>query len=100
MSRALGRTPTVLRLYVAGNAPNSVTAITNLRALLAAVPADQLHLEIVDVLDHPDRAARDGVLVTPTALRVLPTPERRVIGSLENHEVVRAALGLLAGADE
>ncbi len=83
-----------VRLYVAGESPNSVTAMSNLRALLKELPRGEAKLEIIDVLEEPERALRDGVLVTPTMVRVAPPPERRVIGDLRERIVVSSLLGL------
>jgi circadian clock protein KaiB len=76
-----------VRLYVAGDGPNSVRAMARLRSYLDGHPKNEVKLEIVDVLDEPERALRDGVLVTPTTVRVAPSPERRIVG-------VKSALGL------
>jgi circadian clock protein KaiB len=83
-----------LRLYVAGDSPNSATAKTTLQALLKSVPGAGATLEIIDVLRDPERALRDGVLVTPTTVRLVPAPERRLIGDLRDHRAVMAFLGL------
>jgi circadian clock protein KaiB len=88
-----GRTLRV-RLYVAGGAPNSVMARENLHAVLLAFPDVQPELEIVDVLRDPDRALRDGIVVTPMLVKVAPLPERRVLGNLRDRAVVVRALGL------
>ena len=72
-----------LRLYVAGNAPNSVTAITNAQAICKAHFAGY-KLEIVDMLKHPSRALADGIIVTPTLLKLSPLPIHRVIGNLSD----------------
>ncbi len=82
-----------LRLYVAGNAPNSVAAKQNLRALLEEL-GRKADLEVVDVLSDPRRGLRDGILVTPTLIKVTPAPEARVLGSLRDRTVLLAALGL------
>jgi circadian clock protein KaiB len=87
-----------VRLYVAGDSPNSVNAARNLRALLAQHPSLEANLEIVDVLKAPEVALRDGVLVTPMLVKLAPLPERRVCGSLKDTEALMAALGL-TGAD-
>jgi len=83
-----------LRLYVAGDAPNSLLARRNLRALLAAHCEGAYELDVVDCLREPERALRDGVLVTPTLLRLAPPPPRTVVGSLAQTDRVLAALGL------
>ena len=76
----------VLRLYVAGNAPNSARAISNAQALCDAHFPSRYELEIVDLLDHPQQALNDGVIVTPTLIRLLPLPTQKVVGTLSNAE--------------
>jgi circadian clock protein KaiB len=83
----------VLRLYVAGNAPNSVRAISNARAVCEAHFATDYELEIVDLLEHPQRALSDGVIVTPTLIRLLPLPVQRVVGTLNDAERLLLVLG-------
>ncbi len=92
--------PIRLRLYLAGDAPNSSIASANLRAALAALPQLRVDLEIIDVLQDPDRALRDGILVTPMLVKLAPFPERRVLGNLRDPAVLRRALGLDQAPDE
>lgn len=82
-----------LRLYVAGSAPNSVRAIANAKAICGEHFAARHHLEIVDLLEHPSRALDDGVIVTPTLLKLMPLPIQRVIGNLSDTDQVLLALG-------
>ena len=81
-----------LRLYVAGRAPNSVRAIANATAICEAHFADAYKLEIVDLLDSPEQAAADGIIVTPTLLTLKPRPTERIIGNLSDTEQVLLAL--------
>jgi circadian clock protein KaiB len=74
----------LLRLYVAGNAPNSVRAIANVKAICEAHYAAGHELEIVDMLRHPKRAIADQIVVTPTLLKLSPLPARRAIGDLSD----------------
>ncbi len=83
-----------LRLYKAGNAPNSVRAVANALALCEQQKMYAFQLEIIDVLETPGRALQDGVLVTPTLLRISPHPVVRVIGDLSEQTSVIAALNL------
>ena len=92
-----GREPLSLRLYVAGQAPNSAAAINNLGILFpggesSGQPVD---IEIVDLLKEPLRGLADGVLLSPTLVRLAPLPVRRVVGNLSNHGAVLLALGIL-----
>jgi circadian clock protein KaiB len=82
-----------LRLYVAGESPNSVAAKQNIHALLEEL-GRKADLEVVDVLTDPKRGLRDGILITPTLIRVAPAPEARAFGSLRDRTVLLAALGL------
>ncbi len=82
-----------LRLYVAGNAPNSVHAIANAKALCSEHRGSAYALEIVDLMTHPLRALTDGIVVTPTLLRLSPPPLLRIIGTLSDKDELLAALG-------
>jgi circadian clock protein KaiB len=86
------RATLLLRLYVAGNAPNSSRAIANAKAICEAHFASGHEIEIVDLLDHPKRALADGIIVTPTLIRLLPLPVQRVIGNLSDTDQVLLAL--------
>jgi circadian clock protein KaiB len=83
----------VLRLYVAGEAPNSLRAIVNARAMCGEHFAAGFDLEIVDLLVDPQRALADGIIVTPTLLKLSPAPAQRVIGNLNDTNQVLLALG-------
>ena len=87
-------TVVVLRLYVAGGAPNSMQAIANLEAICAEYLKDGHRLEVVDVLQNPRRAMAEGVLVTPSLNKLSPQPAAQVIGNLSDKTRVLLALGL------
>lgn len=89
-----GTTVVVMRLYVAGRAPNSIKAIANLEAICRQHFKDGYKLEIVDVCEHPRRALDDGILVTPILAKLAPAPGANVIGNLGDTNSVLAALGL------
>jgi circadian clock protein KaiB len=81
-----------LRLYVAGNAPNSLRAIANAKAICEEYLTSRYDLEIVDLLKYPKRALADGIIVTPTLLRLRPLPVQRVIGNLSDTNQVLLTL--------
>jgi circadian clock protein KaiB len=80
--------PLQLRLYVAGQAPNSLRAIANIKAICAEHYPSMHGLEIVDLLEHPHRGLADGIIVTPTLLRLGPRRALRIIGNLAATEQV------------
>lgn len=84
----------ILRLYVAGQAPNSTRALDNLQRLLDDGFDGELELEVVDVFDEPGRAADDNIIVTPTLIRRRPEPQVRIVGNLgDRRRVAGAVLG-------
>ncbi len=78
---------------MAGNAPNSRQAVANTRAVCDEHFSAGHELEIVDLLEHPERALADGIIVTPTLLKLSPLPAQRMIGSLSDKNQVLLTLG-------
>lgn len=88
-------------LFVTGFTSRSLAAATNLRKVCEArLGADGYALEIVDVLDHPDRADDSRIIATPTVIRLSPAPRRRIIGDLSAPDQVARALELPATRKE
>lgn len=83
-----------LRLFVAGDSPDSAAAIANLEALFPKSGGCRIEIEIVDVQREPARAARDGILVTPMLLKISPPPACRILGNLKNREALLHLLGI------
>ncbi len=84
----------ILRLYVAGQTPKSLTAFANLKRICEEHLAGQYRIEIVDLLENPQLAAGDQILAIPTLVRQLPPPVRKIIGDLSNTERVLVGLDL------
>jgi circadian clock protein KaiB len=84
----------VFRLYLAGGAPNSVRALSNLYAICHKHFPESHRIEVIDVLKEPLRALAEAILVTPTVVKVAPAPEQQIIGNLSEEEEVLRALGL------
>jgi circadian clock protein KaiB len=83
-----------LRLFVAGGSPDSTIAIANLGALFPDGKGEAVEIEIVDVQRDPARAARDGIMLTPTLLKLSPSPACRILGNLKNRDALLRLLGL------
>ena len=82
------------RLYVAGDAQNSAQAIANLTTLCREHLPDRHEIEVVDVFEEPKRALADGILMTPTLVKLGPMPVRRIVGNLSQIVPVMQVLGL------
>lgn len=85
----------LLKLYVTGHTSRSLAAISNLRDLCQNEFADKFRLEIIDVLDNPEVAEQEKILATPTLVKTLPPPIRRLIGDLSNLEAVLRGLDVV-----
>lgn len=81
-----------LRLYVTGVTGRSREAIDNLKRICAGELGGRYTLEVIDVLEHPDLAEDAKILATPTLIKSLPPPLRKIIGDLSNTERVLQGL--------
>ena len=83
----------VLRLYVTGRSPRSERAIANLKTLCEEELQDYT-LDIIDVLERPQLAENEKIMATPTLIKELPLPLRRIIGDLSAKDQVLVGLDL------
>ena len=85
-----------LRLYVAGQTPRSLAALSNLQRLCESHLAGRYTIEVIDLLQNPKLAAGDQILAVPTLVRKLPEPIKKIIGNLSDEGKVLVGLDLLA----
>ena len=83
-----------LRLYVTGRTQRSQLAIENLRSICREDLGGKYQAEVIDVLEHPNLAEDEKIMATPTLIKALPPPLRRIIGDLSNKEKVLLGLDL------
>ena len=89
-----------LRLFITGSTPQSTRAIENMRKICEENLAGRYDLEIVDVYENPDATRDLQIIATPTLVKLLPEPLRRIIGDLSNRERVLAGLDIVAAHDK
>ena len=89
----------ILKLYVTGQTARTRTAIENLERLCREELAGEYELQVIDVLENPQLAEDDRVLATPTLIKQLPPPLRRVIGDLSDKEKVLFGLDVRSKGD-
>ncbi len=82
----------LIKLYVTGETPRALAAIRNLRRICEQELDGRYELEVIDVLERPQLAEDEKILATPTVVKELPVPIRRIIGDLSDTE--RVLLGL------
>lgn len=82
----------LLKLYVTGGNSRAQQAIANLQRICEQELQGKYELEIIDVLENPQLAEDARILATPTLIKKLPLPLRRVIGDLSDKEKVLLGL--------
>jgi len=86
----------MLRLYVTGETPRSKRAIENLKAICETELKGEYQLAVIDVLEQPQLAEDEKILATPTLIKEIPPPARRIIGDLSRKEQLLIGLDLRA----
>ena len=81
-----------LRLFITGYTTHSRRAIDNLREICERELRDMYEIEVIDVLEHPQMAESEKIMATPTLVKRLPEPVRKIIGDLSDREKVLLGL--------
>ena len=76
----------VLRLYVTGMTTKSIRAIANVRKICNEHLAGSYELEVIDIYQQPKLAAGEQIIATPTLIKKLPLPLRKLIGDMSDTE--------------
>ena len=92
LSRQPGVVRYVLSLFVAGSTPKSLRAIQSIQALCEERLHGCYELKVIDIYQHPEQVKPEQIVVTPTLIKELPLPLRKLIGDLSNRD--RLLLGL------
>ncbi|MGC9527650.1 MAG: circadian clock KaiB family protein [Limnospira sp.] len=90
----------LLKLYITGNTLKSQRAIANLIRICDQELTDQYELKIIDVLEQPELAENEKILVTPTLIKQLPQPIQRIIGDMSNTDKVLLGLDLVSPEED
>ena len=94
VSKLLASEKLVLQLFVSGMSPKSMEAIENIRKLCDEHLNETFELEIVDIYKHPEVAAEQHIVFSPSLIKHLPLPKKTLIGNLSDTEKVIKALGI------
>jgi circadian clock protein KaiB len=87
--------PYVLLLFVTGSTPKSLRAIRNIRALCEERLQGRYELKVIDIYQHPEQVTPEQVVVTPTLIKKLPLPLRKLIGDLSNKDRLLTGLNIV-----
>jgi circadian clock protein KaiB len=84
-----------LRLFVSGHSLATERTLATLHQLLERSVSHPYTLKVIDVLKHPEQAEVDQISATPTLIKVWPKPIRRIVGELNDVDMILRLLGTL-----
>jgi circadian clock protein KaiB len=84
----------LLKLFITGETPRSQRAIANLKRLCKEELKGQCEMLVIDTLERPQMAEEENILATPTLIKQVPPPRRRIIGDLSDVDKVMHGLDL------
>ncbi len=84
----------VFHLYFAGRTPRSNLAIRNLQEICNERLYRRCKIKLIDLYKNPGLGKSEQIVATPTLIKKLPLPERRMIGDLSDEDRVFSALEL------
>lgn len=90
----------ILHLYISGNTKRSNNAILNLKKVCDEYLKGRYELEVIDIYQQPSLARQDQILATPTLVKHLPLPVRKVIGDLSEIERILVGLDIIQNKDK
>ncbi len=84
----------ILRLYIAGQTPKSIAALTNLSKICEAQLRGKYEIQVIDLARKPELARENQIFAIPTLVRQMPEPIRKIIGDLSDKQRVLLGLAL------
>jgi circadian clock protein KaiB len=85
----------LLRLFVTGMTPRSTEAIARIKAICEEYLEGRYKLEVVDIYQQPVAARSEQIIATPTLIKKLPLPLRRLVGDLSDTRRVLVGLNIV-----
>jgi circadian clock protein KaiB len=83
-----------LQLFVTGHTVRSLKAVNNIKQLCDELLPGRYQLDVVDLYQQPELAAREQLVAAPTLIKRFPLPQRRLVGDMSNRDRLLAGLGL------
>jgi circadian clock protein KaiB len=88
----------ILRLYVSGMTPKSTRTIANVQKLCDKHLAGRYELDVIDIYQQLMLAKEEQIIATPTLIKELPLPIRKLIGDMSDKERFLVGIGLKLGS--
>lgn len=81
-------------LFLAGQTPHGALTLVNLKNFCDVYLPNQYRIEVIDLLQCPERAQEEEIIAIPTIVKLEPAPKRYIIGDFSNHELMLMKLGI------
>lgn len=89
----------VLRLYITGMTPKSARAIANVKNLCTQYLQGRYKLKVIDICRQPRLARGEQIIATPTLIKELPLPLRKLIGDMSDTTRFLIGIDLQSGGN-
>ena len=90
----------IMQLYVTGASALSSKALANIRMFCEKHLHDRYELEVIDIYQHPEMLSEDQIITSPTLIKRLPMPLRKLIGDMADEEKIFAGLNIQVREEE
>ncbi len=77
----------LLRLYIVGNTPQSITTMSNVKQACHELKG-KCRVDVIDLSKDPKMAMEDHIFAIPTLVKISPGPIRQLIGTISSKEKV------------
>lgn len=83
-----------LKLYVIGESPSARRTMSRLKEIMENNFQGEYTLEVIDLIKRPQLAEEEKIMATPTVVKELPEPLRKIVGDLADERQVLVGLDL------
>lgn len=83
-----------LKLYVIGESPSARRTMSRLKEIMENNFQGAYTLEVIDLIKRPQLAEEEKIMATPTVVKELPEPLRKIVGDLADERQVLVGLDL------
>ena len=85
----------VFKIYIAGHNSRNRELIATLKEVCTELFLSNHQIQVIDILKSPKEAEKQKVLATPMIVRVVPAPEKRIIGDFREAGKATQAINFL-----
>jgi len=75
-------------LYVSKSNQQTEKSFNFVNTILKKNLNDNFHLSLINVVDYPEEANKDNILMTPTLVKKIPLPIKKIIGDMSKIESI------------